>query len=185
MANILIFAFCGLLNLLFYPKVFNIGYYLFYWFTLNLPVLVFCLGISTLVTRLTRNQGLNVILLAVILGVLTIPCSIWLNGVLDPLAARIPNMFSDFTGHVNFGSYILQRIFILFFGIGLAILAVIPYPRIHNNERGKVSLSLCGLIPFVVCRSVLRLFTLADSNPYLMNGKHLGRFIPSLPRERY
>ena len=149
MANILIFAFCGLLNLLFYPKVFNIGYYLFYWFTLNLPVLVFCLGISTLVTRLTRNQGLNVILLAVILGVLTIPCSIWLNGVLDPLAARIPNMFSDFTGHVYFGSYILQRIFILFFGIGLAILAVIPYPRIHNNERAKFRLACVALFPLL------------------------------------
>ena len=77
------------------------------------------------------------------------PCSIWLNGVLDPLAARIPNMFSDFTGHVNFGSYILQRIFILFFGIGLAILAVIPYPRIHNNERAKFRLACVALFPLL------------------------------------
>ncbi|WP_303179761.1 hypothetical protein, partial [uncultured Butyricimonas sp.] len=117
--NVLSFVFCGLLNLLFYSNVFNIGYYFFYWVTLNLPTLVFCLGLSTLVVRLTKNQGLSVIFLTAILGVLTLPGSVWLNGVFDPLAAKIPNMFSDFTGHVNLGGYLLQRVFILFWGVGL------------------------------------------------------------------
>ena len=150
MVNVLIFAFCGLLNLLFYPKVFNFGYYLFYWLTLNLPTLVFCLGMSTLVTRLTRNQGLSVILVAAILGLLTIPGSVWLNGVFDPLAVRIPNMFSDFTGHVNLGNYLLQRIFILFLGGSLAIFAVIPYPRIHNNKRAALWLVCVALVPLLL-----------------------------------
>ena len=121
MVNVLSFAFCGLLNFLFYPKVFNIGYYLFYWLTLNLPTLIFCLGLSTLVSRLTSNQGLSVIFLAVILGVMTLPGSVWLNGVFDPLATGIPNMFSDITGHVNLGSYLTQRVFILSFGMGLVL----------------------------------------------------------------
>jgi len=42
--NVSVLAFCGLLNLLFYPEVFNAGYYLFYWLTLNLPALVFFRG---------------------------------------------------------------------------------------------------------------------------------------------
>lgn len=149
LVNVLVFVFCGLLNLLFYPRVFNLGYYLFYWLTLNLPTLVFCLGLSTLVVRLTRNQGLSMVLLVVILGILTLPGSIWQNGLLDPLAARIPNMFSDFTGHVNLGNYLLQRAFILFFGVGLAIFAVIPYPRIHNNERAVFRLTRVALLPLV------------------------------------
>ena len=149
LVNVLVFVFCGLLNLLFYPRVFNLGYYLFYWLTLNLPTLVFCLGLSTLVVRLTRNQSLSVILLAVILGILTLPGSIWQNGLFDPLAARIPNMFSDFTGHVNLRNYLLQRVFILFFGVGLAILAVILYPRIHNNERAAFRLTRVALLPLI------------------------------------
>ena len=148
--NVLILGFCGLLNLLFYPKVFNIGYYLFYWLTLNLPTLIFCLGVSTLVSRLTRNQGLSVIFLALILGLMPLPGSVWLNGLFDPLAARIPNMFSDFTGHVPPGSYLLQRVFILFLGIGLAVLAVIPYPRIHNNVRAAFRLARVTLLPLLL-----------------------------------
>lgn len=154
MINVLVFAFCGLLNLLFYPKVFNIEYYLFYWLTLNLPTLLFCLGLSILVARLARNQGLSVLLLAVILGVLTLPGSVWLNGLFDPLAARIPNMFSDFTGHVNSGSYLLQRGFILFSGVGLAVFAVIPCPRIHNNVRAVLRLTCVALLPLLLAGSL-------------------------------
>ncbi|WP_141560954.1 MULTISPECIES: hypothetical protein [unclassified Butyricimonas] len=145
--NVLSFVFCGLLNLLFYSNVFNIRYYFFYWLTLNLPTLVFCLGLSTLVVRLTKNQGLSVILLTAILGVLTLPGSVWLNGLFDPLATRIPNMFSDFTGHVNLTSYLLQRGFILFLGIIFAVFAVFFYPRIPNDMRMVSRLAWVALFP--------------------------------------
>ena len=121
---------CALLNFLFYPRVFNIGYYLFYWLTLNLPMLFFCLGVSTLMVRLVKNNGLSIVVLFLLLGVFTLPGSVELGGVFDPLATRIPNLFSDFTGHVNLGAYLWQRVFVLFLGVGLVVLAVIPYPRV-------------------------------------------------------
>ncbi len=158
-ANMLILAFCALLNLLFYPEVFNVGYYLFYWLTLNFPTTVFCVGLSTCMIRLTRNQGLSLILLAIILGVLTLPGSVWLNGLLDPLATGIPNMFSDFTGHVNPGNYLLQRVFILFSGVGLTILSVIPYPRIHNNPRAPYQLICMALFPLLFAGSLAVVYT--------------------------
>lgn len=151
--NVVTFLFCALLNFLFYPKVFNIGYYLFYWLTLNLPTLFFCLGLSTLVVRMLKNNGLSIVVLVLILGMFTLPGSVWLNGVFDPLATRIPNLFSDFMGHVNLDAYLLQRVFILFFGIGLAVLAVIPYPRIHNNTRAAYWLTGAALIPLLLAGS--------------------------------
>ena len=148
--NILFLVFCFLLNVLFYSKAFNVGYYPFYWLTLNLPTLIFCFGLSTLLTKLVKNQGMSVILSVAILGILTIPGAIWFNGVLDPLATSIPNMFSDFTGHVNLENYLLQRGFILFFGIGLAVLSVIPYPRIHNRTRALGRFVCVALIPLLL-----------------------------------
>ena len=153
MVNVVALLFCGLLNLLFYPRVFNIGYYLFYWLTLNLPTLFFCLGLSTLVVRLVKNNGLSIVVLVLTLGMFTLPGSVWLNGAFDPLAARIPNLFSDFTGHVNLGAYLSQRVFILFFGVGLSVLAVIPYPRIHNNARAANRLALAALFPLLLAGS--------------------------------
>ena len=154
MVNVAVFLFCGLLNFLFYPRVFNIGYYLFYWLTLNLPTLFFCIGVSTLVVRLVKNNGLSIFVLVLILGMFTLPGAVWLNGVFDPLAARIPNLFSDFTGHVNLEAYLLQRAFILFLGVGLAVLAVIPYPRIHNNAQAGYRLTLAALLPLLLAGSL-------------------------------
>ena len=154
MVNVAVFLFCGLLNFLFYPRVFDTGYYLFYWLTLNLPTLFFCLGLSTLVVRLVKNNGLSIFVLVLILGMFTLPGAVWLNGAFDPLAARIPNLFSDFTGHVNLDAYLLQRAFILFFGVGLAVLAVIPYPRIHNNTRAAYRLTLAALLPLLLAGSL-------------------------------
>lgn len=151
--NISFLVFCCLLNALFYAGAFNVSYYFFYWLTLNLPTLIWGLGLTALVTRLLKNQGMSVILLVVIFGVLTLPGSVWLNGVLDPLATNIPNMFSDFTGHVNLENYLLQRGFILFFGIGLTVLSVIPYPRIHNRRRALVRLARVALVPLFLAVS--------------------------------
>lgn len=156
MLNGLVMASCGILNLLFYPEVFNITRYLFYWLTLNFPSLLFYLGVSSFVTRVVHNPGVSLVILAGILGTVTLPCSVWIDGLFDPLARMIPNMFSDFIGHVNLKSYLLQRGFILFSGTSFAILSVIPYPRIHNNHRavslltGATSLSCLLALFFAV-----------------------------------
>ena len=63
-------------------------------------------------------------------------------------------MFSDFTGHVNLGDYLLQRVFVLFFGGGLVILSVIPYPRIHNNPQAPFRLVYMALLPLIVTSSL-------------------------------
>lgn len=145
------------------------GYYFFYWLTQNLPTTVFCICLSTYVMRLTGNQGLGMLFLAVILGVLTLPGSVWLNGLFDPLATGIPNMFSDFTGHVNPGNYLLQRVFILFSGVGLAILSVIHYPRIPNSA-GTLPVGLCGSASFALCRQFSSCVYLRHSNCFQKAG---------------
>lgn len=150
MINVLSFVFCAFLNFLFYPSVFNLGYYFFYGITLNLPTLVFCLGITSLVTRMIEYQGVRVLVLFIVFGGLVLPGAHWLNGLLDPFASNIPNIFSDFTGHVNLESYLLQRLFILSVGCGSAVLAVIPYPRIPNRIRARSRLMVVALLPFAL-----------------------------------
>lgn len=157
-ANVSIFAICALLNLLFYPEVFNVGYYLFYWSTLNLPATVFCVGLSTCVMRVVKNQGLCVIFLALIFGVLTLPGSVWLNGLFDPLASRIPNMFSDFMGHVNLWNYLLQRAAILLFGVGFVILSAVAYFRIHNHPKASFRLFYVALLPLLVAGTLVTVY---------------------------
>lgn len=72
------------------------------------------------------------LLLFVVLGTLAYWGAGWVKGLFDPFARNIPNMFSDLTGHVGIGSYLLQRSFILLVGLGCLVLSIIPYPRIPN-----------------------------------------------------
>ncbi len=130
--NFFVFAISVLINFAFFPRSFDLSVYLFYWGTLNLPSLVFFLGVSYLVTRFIRQQALSMLILFVVLGTLAYWGAGWVNGLFDPLARIIPNMFSDLTGHVGIGSYLLQRSFILLVGLGCLVLWIISYPRIPN-----------------------------------------------------
>ncbi|WP_294141019.1 hypothetical protein [uncultured Sanguibacteroides sp.] len=150
--NLIVFAISILINAVFYPRSFDLALYLFYWLTLNLPALVYFLGISYLVIRFVRQQGLNLMILILLLGTIGYYGADWFNGLLDPCASYIPNMFSDFTGHVNLGNYLLQRSFILLTGIGFLALSIIPYPRIPNYRKtSKKSLNVAFAMFILAC----------------------------------
>ena len=144
----LIFILCSAtVNGLFYPRSFHPWAYLFYWLTLTFPTLVGALGLSFLVQRVTRNQGLGLLLLLVLLGGLTLYGAGWIHGLLDPCARQIPNLFSDFTGHSDTGTYLLQRGFILLAGIAMLILSIIPYRRLPNSTSAKRKYALAATLP--------------------------------------
>lgn len=149
LVNFIVFTISIVINQVFYPDSFSLPIYLFYWATLNLPALVYFLGISCLVTHFVRKQGLNILILLTFFGLVTYSGTGWLNTLFDPCAQHIPNMFSDFTGHVNLGNYLLQRSSILLVGVGFLILSIIPYPRIPNyprTPRNSLIVACCILI---------------------------------------
>lgn len=135
MINGLWFFVSIIINLVFYPNSFELSCYLFYFITLTFPSLVFFLGVSYLASRFIHNQGLNTLILLFLLGGITFWGSNIFQGLLDPSARHIPNMFSDFTGHVNLENYLLQRGCILLTGLGFLVLSIIPYPRIPNSKH--------------------------------------------------
>lgn len=138
-----------------FPTLFEVGYYFFYWLTLTFPSLIYFLGFSYLLTRFVRNQGLGIMILLVFLGGMILwGADLW-NGAFDPSARHVPNMFSDFTGHVNLGSYLLQRGGTLLMGVGFLVLSVIPFRRIPNSLHvtGRCTSVAVGL--FVVAGGLL------------------------------
>lgn len=130
--NFIVFAIAILVNVAFYPHSFDLSAYFFYWATLNLPALVYFLGISYLINRTIHLPYFSMMIIIAYLGVIVYWGAGWTNGVFDPCARYIPNVFSSFTGHVNLENYLLQRGFILLTGGGFLALSVIPYPRIPN-----------------------------------------------------
>ena len=144
--NWLTFSIAIIFNLILFSHSFNFLYYLFYWSTLTFPATIYFLGISHFVIRLVHNPGISFITLFFLLGGIIYWNDI-VYGLLDPSARQIPNMFSEFTGHVNLGNYLLQRGNILLTGFGFLTLSVILYPRIPNSTSlFKKNLSISCLL---------------------------------------
>ena len=129
--NMIVFLIAMCYNLVYYPNSFSVLYYLFYGITLTFPVLIYSLSLSILITRFINNQWISTLVLLIIGGAIFNGAGV-MYGVFDPLARYIPNMFSDFTGHVNLENYLLQRGSVFLAGIGFLALSIIFYPRIPN-----------------------------------------------------
>ena len=105
---------------LFTPKgSVEVSMYVFYFFTLTLPGLVFFLGISMFVVHWIKSQGLAILLLLMLIAGM-VGSTGGLHGLLDPLARTIPAIFSVEVGSANLGLFLLQRL--VFLGLGGALL---------------------------------------------------------------
>lgn len=153
-------------NLMYSDYAFNGLLYLFYWITLTFPTLVFILGLSSLLKQIIKHQGLFILFVLCILGTIVLLFTDYRDGILDPLAREIPNVFSDVTGHADMVNYMLQRFTILLTGMVFIVFAMVFYPRlenlIHTRKRMGVAgcfLLLIAMVPagiFVHCHHVKR-----------------------------
>ena len=108
----------------------DVAAYIFYWLTLTFPSLVFMLGLSVFMARWLKNQIFSLLLLLIGTGFIVFFKPPYL---LDYLARDIPNMFSEFTGHVYLLPYLAHRVIYLLSGMGLLVASISLYPRIPNT----------------------------------------------------
>lgn len=109
--------------------------YIFYLFTLTFPTLLFITGLSLLVHGVVKSMFLAITCL---LGYCIL--DVWFltgifQGMFDMFALKIPNAFSQVTGHVGMFPYLLQRLAFALVGIALVLFAVGYMKRIPGNTR--------------------------------------------------
>lgn len=135
----------------------GIQYYIFYFITLNIPSLIFVMGLSLWLSRVIRWRYLTLILLFAwcVVSIIWLPYR--LHGILDFLGTGVPNLFSGVTGHVGLGYYLLHRLGYLLLGLGLLFYSVRGVRRLPSTAKqvrrytfGGVSLVVLGLLCGVV-----------------------------------
>lgn len=124
--------------------------YLFYFFTLTLPALVFYAGLAFGVYVVIRNLFVGLIIL-LSLFFLNLCCVDGLcGGVFDPLGAYLPNALSGVTGHPDVVPYLLQRFCWLLLGIGGFWISVWGFERIPDVWRWRGVLLVVSVVAGVV-----------------------------------
>ena len=122
--------------------------YIFYLFTLSVPSLLFLLGFSILVTALIRNRGISLFILFIFIFISLYYLPTLLHGLLDYRAIRLPNVFSDVTGHVAQTNYLTQRTFFLLLGLAGIIYSIGREKRLPGNlrENGRNRVIATGIV---------------------------------------
>ena len=113
--------------------------YVFYFFTLTCPLLVFFTGLATSVKGMVRNPALACVSLLGMLYLFFNFGSRFFHGIFDVLSLSLPNSFSDVTGFAGLGVYLLQRASFLAYGCGLIILGVTFVHRLPPGTRSNFS----------------------------------------------
>lgn len=96
-----------------------------------------------------KSQGIAIsLLLILIAGMLgSAEC---LNGLIDPVARAIPAIFSQETGGVNLGLFVLQRLMFLCLGISLFIYSILYVGRLTGKSENKKLLRVVGTSLLVI-----------------------------------
>ncbi|WP_270542113.1 hypothetical protein [Butyricimonas paravirosa] len=124
--------------------------YIFYLFTLTFPTLLFITGLSLFVHSVIRSFFLAIVCLV---GYCVFDVCVLTDiyqGVFDMFALRLPNVFSQVTGHVELFPYLVQRLTFAWVGIALVLFAVARMKRIPGNTDAFRHAVLSGCIVLIV-----------------------------------
>lgn len=118
--------------------------YLFYWFTLTLPSVVFMTGLSFWVCLTVRLPFMALLILTGFWLADVVWLSDWQAGTADFMATKVPNAFSPAWGHVGLGNYLMHRVWVLLIGLGWIFYSVVSTRREDDTPRWERGWKLAG-----------------------------------------
>ncbi|MFC1489583.1 hypothetical protein ACFL6K_00065 [Candidatus Latescibacterota bacterium] len=124
--------------------------YLLYPLLINIPALVFIVGISLALAILFRSTPFVLIsLLAVMFLPILITDGLFAR-MLDYNAIHLPMLFSDFVGFGNIGEILLHQGMFLFLGLGLIMLSAMRFKRLPQSRESR-KITIYSGCAFAVC----------------------------------
>ncbi len=132
------------INILLSDAPFAIFPYVFYFFTLTLPLFVFVLGYSVMVKGVVKNQAMARFVLLFLSFILVKIVPDYFFGIFDPFSTYLPNVFSDVTGFSVLNIYFIHRLIFFLVGVGMLFLGILTVNRIWNSDRVRVYTVFAG-----------------------------------------
>ncbi|MCR9012865.1 ABC transporter permease/M1 family aminopeptidase [Gabonibacter chumensis] len=144
MLDIVLMVLTGMLHVFVIDSVFSPLLYLFYFFTLTLPAILFTTALVVCVKTFVRSRIFALLGLLLYLWASLALFPFFAHGVADFTASRVPNIFSPLAGHPGMWSYLLQRMIFVWIALGLFALSVVGFKRLTDRRRRSgLIISVC------------------------------------------
>lgn len=104
-----------------------------YLFLLNIPTLVYIVGLSTILMLVIRNQSLTFIILLAYIGLTAFYVGDKCYYLFDYMCYNTPLLESTITGFADLHSLIIHRMMYLLLGLGFILLSIPLFRRLPNS----------------------------------------------------
>jgi len=111
--------------------------YPLYFLLVNVPTLVYIMGLSILLMRILKNQAITFVILLAYIGLSIFFLNDKLYSLFDYMAYFLPMMKSSIVGIPNLNAILIHRAIYIFAGMGFIFLSVTLFARIPNSPKSK------------------------------------------------
>ena len=159
----------------------DIGSFISYFLLINLPTLVYIIGLSTILMLVIKNQALTFVILLGYIGLTIYYVGDKCYYLFDYMCYNVPLMESTITGFADLPSLIIHRLMYLLLGFSFILFSILMFRRLPNSRF--------ALLPWGIFAVVVLLVTLGlgyihvnnyiekdnyRSNLILLNNKNVG-----------
>lgn len=109
--------------------------FLLYFFVLNIPTLIFIIGLSTFLMLIIKNQALTFVILLGYIGLTLFYIGDKCYYLFDYIGFNIPLLKSTITGFADLPSLIIHRSLYFLSGLGLILCSISLFRRLPNSPR--------------------------------------------------
>lgn len=109
--------------------------FIVYFLVLNVPTLIYIIGLSTLMMLIVKNQALTFVILLGYIGLTLFYVGDKCYYLFDYIGFNIPLLQSTITGFADLPSLIVHRLLYLFLGLGFILCSISLFRRLPNSPR--------------------------------------------------
>ena len=133
--NLLVMAVALVICYIYIPEYVSPTSFILYFLILNVPTLIYIIGLSTLMMLIVKNQALTFVILLGYIGLTLFYVADKCYYLFDYIGFNIPLLESTITGFADLPSLIIHRALYLLLGIGFILCSISLFRRLPNSPR--------------------------------------------------
>jgi ABC-type transport system involved in multi-copper enzyme maturation permease subunit len=106
-----------------------------YFFILNIPTLIYIIGLSTFLMLVIKNQALTFVILLGYIGLTLFYIGDKFYYLFDYIGFNLPMLMSTITGFADWQSLAIHRLMYLLLGLGFILCSISLFRRLPNSPR--------------------------------------------------
>ena len=127
----------------------DVGSFFKYFLLINLPTLVYIIGLSTMLMLIIKNQALTFVILLGYIGLTIYYIGDKYYYLFDYMCYNVPLMESTITGFADLHTLIIHRMLYLLLGISFILFSILMFRRLPNSHYALVPWGGAAVVVFL------------------------------------